>query len=93
MARRTPAPSEVQDRFIIRFPDGLRAKIEAASDLNNRSINAEIIARLLQSFDPASASSHEADMTNKLADHEDRISKLETAVLNMLFADDDDPKG
>lgn len=47
---RTPYPSEVQDRFIVRFPEGMRDKIAEIAKSNGRSMNAEIIARLEQSF-------------------------------------------
>lgn len=47
---REPYPSETQDRFIVRFPDGMRDRIKAAAEANNRSMNAEIIARLQDSF-------------------------------------------
>lgn len=46
-----PYPSEVQDRFIVRLPDGMRDRIAVEAKKNNRSMNAEIVARLEQSFD------------------------------------------
>lgn len=46
MGPRTPSPSETKDRFIVRFPDGLRTKLDAAAERNSRSMNSEIIARL-----------------------------------------------
>lgn len=49
---RKPFPSETQERFIIRFPDGMRDRIKEAAEANNRSMNAEIVARLEGSFDP-----------------------------------------
>lgn len=52
MARK-PYPSEMQERFIVRFPDGMRDQITAAARSNNRTMNSEIVARLQQSFDPA----------------------------------------
>lgn len=47
---RKPFPSETQERFIVRFPDGMRDRIADAAKANNRSMNAEIVARLEQSF-------------------------------------------
>lgn len=38
------------DKFMLRFPDGMRDRIKAAADANGRSMNAEIIARLEASF-------------------------------------------
>ncbi len=34
------------DGYILRFPDGLRDEIKAAALMNDRSMNAEIVARL-----------------------------------------------
>lgn len=34
------------DGFMLRFPDGMRERIKAAADANNRSMNAEIIQTL-----------------------------------------------
>ncbi|WP_152967876.1 Arc family DNA-binding protein, partial [Xylella fastidiosa] len=39
------------DQFIVRLPDGMRGEISAAATANNRSMNAEIVSRLQQSFD------------------------------------------
>lgn len=47
---RKPFPSETQERFIVRFPDGMRDRIAVAAKANNRSMNAEIVARLEQSM-------------------------------------------
>lgn len=48
--KKTPYPSETQERFIIRFPDGMRDRIAEEAKKNGRSMNAEIVARLEQSF-------------------------------------------
>lgn len=47
-------PSAKQDQFVVRLPDGMRDQIKYAAELNNRSMNAEIVARIEQSFDPRS---------------------------------------
>lgn len=39
-------PSERMERFIVRMPDGMRDRIKAAADANNRSMNAEIVSKL-----------------------------------------------
>lgn len=39
------------DKIMLRVPDGMRDRIKAAADANNRTMNAEIVARLQQSFD------------------------------------------
>lgn len=38
------------DKYLIRFPEGMRDRIAEAAKENNRSTNAEIIARLDWSF-------------------------------------------
>ena len=50
MADRDPYPSEKQDRFIVRLPDGMRDRIKAAAEANNRSMNAEIVATLGEKY-------------------------------------------
>ncbi|WPE22502.1 Arc family DNA-binding protein [Shinella zoogloeoides] len=45
------APSRDQNKFIIRMPDGLRERIRAAAEKNNRSMNSEIVGTL-ESFYP-----------------------------------------
>lgn len=44
-------PSRTAEQFVVRFPDGMRDQIAEAAKNNNRSMNAEIVARLQQSFD------------------------------------------
>lgn len=36
-------PSDKQDQFMIRFPDGMRDKLKELASINGRSLNAEII--------------------------------------------------
>ena len=40
----------VQDKFVIRLPDGLRPEIAAVASRNHRSMNSEIIHRLERSL-------------------------------------------
>jgi hypothetical protein len=40
------SPSRKLDQYIVRFPDGMRDELKAAAAENNRSLNAEIVARL-----------------------------------------------
>lgn len=39
-------PIQPQDKYVVRFPDGLRERLKKAAEANNRSLNAEIVARL-----------------------------------------------
>lgn len=36
----------LSDKFMLRFPDGMRDRIKRAAEANNRSMNAEIISTL-----------------------------------------------
>lgn len=46
-----PFPSETQERFIVRLPDGMRDRIAEAAKAAGRSMNSEIVHRLQESFD------------------------------------------
>jgi muconolactone delta-isomerase len=39
-------PSEKADRFMVRLPDGMRDRLKEAAKANNRTMNAEVVARL-----------------------------------------------
>ena len=42
----------LSDKFMLRLPDGMRARIKAAAKAANRSMNAEIVAALEEKFPP-----------------------------------------
>ncbi len=44
-------PSEQQDRYIVRFPDGMRDKLKSLAASHGRSLNAEIIAHIQFAID------------------------------------------
>lgn len=46
-------PSDLAERFQVRMPSGLRDRIAEAAEQSNRSMNAEIVARLESSFKDA----------------------------------------
>lgn len=39
-------PSQTQDKFTVRFPDGMRDEIAKRAEANGRSMNSEIIAAI-----------------------------------------------
>lgn len=41
---------QTEDKYIIRFPDGMRDRLKEAAKANNRTLNAEIVSRLSDSF-------------------------------------------
>lgn len=56
-------PSDKQDQFMLRLPDGMRDRIRAAAEVANRSMNAEIVATLEEKYpapDPLSQEQIEA---------------------------------
>lgn len=48
------------DKYIVRFPAGMRDRIAEAAKANNRSMNAEIVARLQATFDETVVTTVEA---------------------------------
>lgn len=46
----SPYPSQAQDKFVLRLPDGMRDRIKAAAEAANRSMNAEIVATLEEKY-------------------------------------------
>ena len=56
MMTKPPYPSDQQDKFMLRLPDGMRERIKAASEANNRSMNAEIVAVLEEKYPALPAS-------------------------------------
>ncbi len=57
--------SRDSDKYIVRFVDGLKERIEQSATSNNRSINAEINSRLQESFELAQ---RVRDMESEIAD-------------------------
>jgi hypothetical protein len=41
-----------KDQYMLRLPDGMRDRIRAAAERNNRSMNAEIVATLEEKYPP-----------------------------------------
>jgi hypothetical protein len=80
-------PSEEQDRFIVRMPDGMRDRLKDAAAKNSRSMNAEIVARLAYTFDQ---SVHHQPMTPEMFDElfdkqvERRANPTDDATVEML---------
>ncbi|MFC3628208.1 Arc family DNA-binding protein [Paracoccus angustae] len=52
------------DKFIVRLPDGMRDRIKAAAEANNRSMNAEIVATLEDRY-PAPTSGDDLDLEHR----------------------------
>ncbi len=67
----TNSTGRESDKFMLRLPDGMRDRLKNEAARNNRSLNAEIIARLEQSF--------EAGVVRTMSD-EDLNETIHTAV-------------
>lgn len=51
MSHDDESPSRQLDKFMVRFPAGMRDEVAQAAEENNRSMNAEVVARLDRSLD------------------------------------------
>lgn len=52
MSEHGQRPSDVADKYILRLPDGMRAELKEAARQAGRTLNAEIVMRLQESFLP-----------------------------------------
>lgn len=66
------------DQFTVRFPDGMRDRIKAAAESNNRSMNAEIVATLQEKYPEPTVDDVKAALKSLLA-RLDGASTLEEA--------------
>lgn len=84
----SPPTTRESDKFIVRLPDGMRDRIKAAAEANNRSMNAEIVARLEASFasfpplpviDPESITAIMRQVSEAMEGLEERVRSLEAS--------------
>ncbi|MBF9050630.1 Arc family DNA-binding protein [Roseobacter sp. HKCCD9010] len=54
------------EQFVVRLPDGMRDRIKIAASINQRSMNAEIVATLEETYPPVS-DPHLAEMHQLLS--------------------------
>ena len=77
------------DRFQLRLPDGMRDQLAEAATANGRSLNGEIIHRLMQSLErdgrQEKLSQHLKIQGNRLAEVEEEIAAL---VQQLRLSDD-----
>lgn len=84
-------PSQTQDKFIVRLPDGMREQISEAAAANNRSMTAEIVARLAWSFEQAHPAVGHGPSINAQSDIETlrdqiRVEAMERKLLQERLA-------
>lgn len=56
------ATTRDSEKYIVRLPDGMRERIKRSAEENNRSMNAEIVARLTNSLNDVQDSNTQAAM-------------------------------
>ncbi|MFG1331118.1 Arc family DNA-binding protein [Xanthobacter autotrophicus] len=67
---------QTEDKYVVRFPDGLRERLKALASQNGRSLNAEIIYRLERSLlDPQELKLH--DLERRQEEHMRRLVELQ----------------
>lgn len=82
MERKTPQDTESRhaDKYIVRFPEGMRDKLKAEAKVNNRTLNAEVVARLERSF-----STTDMGLQGDALDHLGLMSMMLSMLLNDKF--------
>ena len=75
-----------QDKYVFRFPDGMRDAIKILAKANNRSLNAEIVARLQQTLDEATPQLQGVDLERLATLIVEKLGTL-TAVREQLKGD------
>ena len=70
-------PSRTAPQFVVRFPDEeMRDRIKQAAEANNRSMNAEIVARLQQTLEEP----HETPAESTLQHLQERLTSMEETL-------------
>ncbi|MBX7228412.1 MAG: Arc family DNA-binding protein [Burkholderiaceae bacterium] len=90
MATKTSNTGRDSDKFTLRFSEGLREQIKRAAAANNRTMNAEIVARLQSTFKSRQiaanvmAASH-VKPAYDLPDYMKEVAKEQVDKLNKAF--------
>ena len=83
-------PSDAADKFIVRFPPGMRERIAESAKANGRSMNAEAVARLDASFNQTSANTAPYRLVLLLAQRWIDNAEVRAIIKELL---DEDPSG
>jgi hypothetical protein len=87
MEKETRAPTtRDSDKYIVRMPEGMRDRIAASAKLNSRTMNAEIVARLQQSFEPPIETAHLQEVAAAHKSTAAVLGVLSTTMANMLLS-------
>lgn len=74
------------DKYVLRFPEGMRTRIAEAAKENSRSMNAEIISRLQQSYEPSGDTSLLQQLADERRNTAKALGSLCTTLAKMLLA-------
>ncbi|MBI1625180.1 Arc family DNA-binding protein [Comamonas suwonensis] len=83
MEEKQAYPSDQADKVLVRMPDGMRDRLKHAAKTNNRTMNAEIVARLAASLVAGSTDLYEADLKTSMEivrqefEHEKRLARAQ----------------
>lgn len=66
--------SRTAEKFVVRLPDGMRNRITDAAFASHRSMNAEIVSRLIRSFEADDIAAEQEVVISTLAR---RVAELE----------------
>jgi hypothetical protein len=85
MDKNKPARSAQEaEKFILRMPDGMRDRIAAAAKANNRSMNAECIARLDGSFETLPPSASVSQAIEEITQHAGKVLAVRDDHIHLL---------
>src|SRR5690242_4891680 len=76
VAKKEQYPSDAADKFLLRLPDGMRDEVAKAAAANGRSMNAEIVARLQETFRGRDLSAAPADLRASVQRMEKELKTL-----------------
>lgn len=83
---RAAYPSEEADKYIVRFPPGMRDQLKESAKANGRTMNAEIVARLEQTLKGDSSNALIVDQANQIWELRQQILSDHLAMTGALQA-------
>lgn len=83
---RAAYPSEEADKYIVRFPPGMRDQLKESAKANGRTMNAEIVARLEQTLKGDSSNALIVDQASQIWELRRQILSDHLAMAEALEA-------
>lgn len=84
MQKKETSPSRQLDQFLLRMPNGMKAKLNSLAKINHRTVTAEIISRLEESL-----CDHSDNVRLLIKEHGDTIEFLEVNDHQTKYKTDD----